>query len=382
VVCLCGCESPTEQNGRLVRGRHLKAAQCQRLGNFSNGACGQRGFFLGLIGKQGAAQLQWQGRTFLFLNPGFFLAQFDQQSIALAVALLLCVLAFVYWRVRRMIYPIRALREAADALARGEMHTRVPERERDEFGDLALDFNRMATEIQAMIAAREELLFGVSHELRTPLTRARLSLEFLPEGLRRCQLAEDLTEMGRLVEELLEFGRLRGKLQLEKSPVSIRGVVQMACSEAVQESEGVAKNKNVQLVFGVGFEGDGDPILNADSALLRRLVRNLVENAIAYGTSQNAEAAVKVTAWVERQDLNSIYFVLSVQDEGQGIPEDDAHRIFLPFARLEKSRSRESGGLGLGLAISKRIAEAHGGKLVLIRFAPMGAVFELRIPFH
>jgi signal transduction histidine kinase len=215
--------------------------------------------------------------------------------------------------------------------------------------------------------------------LRTPLTRARLALEFLPEGERREQLGEDLLEMARLVEELLEFGRLRGQAPLELAPVDVSRVVADAIEAGGSNSPEPPNEGSAQVRLVVDpqlLEGNVPCLLVADAARLRRLVRNLVENALAYGHAPGEKARVEVL--VARGPTG--VWRINVRDEGPGIPGADAERVFEPFARLETSRSRAHGGLGLGLALSRRIAQAHGGSLELIRFAPRGAEFQLEIP--
>jgi signal transduction histidine kinase len=340
----------------------------------------QRGSFqVGRAGRQGAAVIERGSRRYLIALPATGWVEFQGEYVVIAVILLLGVLAFIYWRVHRMLHPLHDLRAGVDALSRGQLSTRLPVSGRDELGALATDFNRMAAELEGMIAAREELLLGVSHELRTPLTRARLALEFLPEGERREQLGEDLLEMARLVEELLEFGRLRGQAPLELAPVDVSRVVADAIEAGGSNSPEPPNEGSAQVRLVVDpqlLEGNVPCLLVADAARLRRLVRNLVENALAYGHAPGEKARVEVL--VARGPTG--VWRINVRDEGPGIPGADAERVFEPFARLETSRSRAHGGLGLGLALSRRIAQAHGGSLELIRFAPRGAEFQLEIP--
>lgn len=340
---------------------------------------------------RGMASVQHGSRTYLFAIPGMGPSELRAELVTLAVVLLLGVIALVYWRVRKMIAPLKKLKDGVDALARGELSTRVKvaHRKPDEFSTLADDFNRMAEELQGMLEAREELLFAVSHELRTPITRAKLALEFVPDGKARASLHGDLAEMSTLVDDLMEFGRLRGNLTLNKARTPLRTLVLEAVSDA-QAAQGCSA-PSVVVAFGVGFEtqnkpeGDQKAEVHAevDAARLRGMLRNLVENALAYGGGNKA-AAVCVENSIETAPLSPgrRMWIVRVQDEGPGIPKEEAERVFLPFTRLEQSRSRAHGGLGLGLPLARRTVEAHGGTLALVRFAPLGAVFECRIPIE
>lgn len=342
---------------------------------------------------RGMASVVHAGRTYLFAIPGMGPSELRAEIVTLAVALLLGVIALVYWRVRRMIAPLRDLKDGVDALARGELATRVKTAHArpDEFSALAADFNRMADELQGMLAAREELLLAVSHELRTPLTRAKLALEFLPEGRARASLGGDLAEMSTLVDDLMEFGRLRGQVALNKKRTSLRTLVQEAVEDAATASGDA--HPRVDIHFGQGFSRDGvevfpsdgghpisDPAADIDAVRLRGVLRNLVENAFIYGASREG-SVVRVDTFLETGPSPAVQtWVVRVSDDGPGIPEGEAERVFLPFTRLEASRSRAHGGLGLGLPLARRAVEAHGGLLRLTRFAPEGAVFEWRMP--
>jgi signal transduction histidine kinase len=350
---------------------------------------------IGFSRGRGMVSVQQGNRIYLFAIPGMGPSELRAELVTLAVVLLLGVIALVYWRVRKMIAPLRALKAGVDALAQGELSTRVnvAHRKPDEFSALANDFNRMAQELQGMLLAREELLFAVSHELRTPLTRARLALEFVPEGKARASLKGDLSEMSTLVDDLMEFGRLRGNPTLNRTQTRLSALVLAAVADA--NALPGQDPRRVEVVFGSGFaHPDGketskdqgnshlEPEAEVDAARLRGVLRNLVENALAYGSVEPGASAVRVESLLETSTLSpgTRTWIVRVKDDGSGIPEGEAERVFLPFTRLEESRSRAHGGLGLGLPLARRAIEAHGGTLKLLRFAPQGAVFEWRIP--
>lgn len=321
------------------------------------------------------------GRRYLFALQGLENLELREEYLALSASLLLLVIAFLYWRVRRMLLPLRSLQSGVEALASGDFDVRVPARGHDELAELGRAFNRMADELRAMMAAREELLLGVSHELRTPLSRARLGVEFLPEDPRRDALAADLTEMSALVEELLEFGRLRGNARLDTAAITGEAMLERVRDVVEGIPEAQRAGARIGVSGGSGLRGTRG---NVDVAKLARAIRNLVENACAHGGRDAGAASITVTVDTHGAQGNTESgrtLVVSVGDAGTGIDRADAERIFEPFSRLEASRSRRHGGLGLGLALARGFAEAHGGSLTLVRFAPEGALFELRVPF-
>ncbi len=266
--------------------------------------------------------------------------------ITLAVVLLLTLVA--YKAVRRLLRPLDDIRAGAQRFGQGQFTQAIPIRRRDELGDLAQEINAMGSSIHGMLEAKRALLLAISHELRSPITRARLHVELLPEqgdaGERRQALLQDLEEMARLVTDLLESERLgQGHAALQREPVDLPALVEACVREA-----------------GGGVELDLDrslPPLRLDAARMRLLVRNLVGNAVRHGAGTQRP--------VVRVAKEGECAVLAVRDFGPGVEEDLLAHLAEPFYRTDAARQRSTGGVGLGLYLSRLVARAHGGELVL-----------------
>ena len=264
---------------------------------------------------------------------------------------------------QKLLRPLRVLNDGVTRLGEGELGVTVPRTTTDEFGTLTDAFNEMAGRVREMITARDRLLIDVSHELRSPLTRMKVALELMPDDAQRARLASEVAEMERMITGLLELERLRAGRGVNPSRQDIVPIVR-GIAAAFEERPP-----------GVRFSADaGDEILaDVDAEQLRTVLRNLLENAVKY--SRPDSRAIQVT--VETAGENA---VVRVADDGVGIPSEDAERIFEPFFRVDRSRSKESGGYGLGLSICKRVVEAHGGQIALESRNGRGATFVLSFP--
>lgn len=278
--------------------------------------------------------------------------------VTLAMLLLLTLVA--YKVVRRLLRPLEDIRAGAQRYGRGEFAEPIPVRRRDELGDLAEDVNTMARSIHQMLEAKRALLLAISHELRSPITRARLNAELLPESgdaaQRREALLRDLQEMTDLVTELLESERLsQGHAALQREPTDLAAFIR-------QSTAGMP----VQLELA-----DGLPLQSIDRARVRMLLRNLLDNALGHG------AGSKPPVLQLRQEGREV--VLSVRDFGPGVDEAVLAQLAEPFYRTDASRTRDSGGVGLGLFLCRLVAQAHGGRLEL-RNADPGLEVRVVLP--
>jgi signal transduction histidine kinase len=220
----------------------------------------------------------------------------------------------------------------------------------------------MVRRVKEMIHARDQLLLDVSHELRSPLTRMKVALALLPEDDNKANLEADVKEMETMISELLELERLRTPHGLSKQKEDVVAIVR----EIAHEFENRAPC--------VHFVGDQEQIFaNVDGEKLRTVLRNLLDNAFKYflPDSQPVDLAVS-------ESPNGV--VIRVKDDGRGIPEGQMASIFEPFFRIDPSRSKKTGGYGLGLSMCKRIVEAHGGTLQIENNAGRGVSFILTIP--
>jgi signal transduction histidine kinase len=258
--------------------------------------------------------------------------------------------------------PLSRLAGAARAFGEGKLDTRAALARSDEIGELASTFDEMADRIGALLRAEKELIANVSHELRTPLTRIRVALDIAAEGdaeTAREMLADitsDLGELERLVGDVLTAARLDlgeasagGIPPLRRETVSVQALVDHAAARfrAAHPDRALA----VTL-------GDDLPAVEGDPVLLRRVVDNLLENAHKYSPRAGDEVALSAEAGAGEVRVE-------VRDHGIGIAPEHLAHVFRPFYRVDRSRTRATGGLGLGLALARRIVEAHGGSIAL-----------------
>jgi signal transduction histidine kinase len=264
-----------------------------------------------------------------------------------AAPALLLVTGLAFGMIRHMVGPLHALALGAEAFGRGQFGHRVPVIHRDEIGDLALRFNQMAADIQAMLDGKRALLLAISHELRSPLTRARLHAELVGEGESRDALLDELAQMRDLITALLESERLgSGHSALQLCDCDL--------GELVRE----------QAQPGLELHIEPDlPTLKLDRLRVQLLLRNLVHNALRHNDA--ARGAVQLTVG---RDGNGVR--LTVRDFGAGVPPEALAQLGQPFYRPDAARTRHEGGVGLGLCLCRLVAEAHGSRLTLCNAEP------------
>lgn len=274
-----------------------------------------------------------------------------------AMALMaLAILAIVGLTVVRVTRPLRALEDAAERLGRGEAVAPLPETGPRELRAATAAFNAMQARLRRFVADRTRLLAAISHDLRTPITALRLRAEFVEDAETRDRILATLEEMQQLVEATLTLARD----DAANEPTQTVDLAVLLSGLAAELSE-----------LGWDVTAMPSPALSASCRplSLRRAVRNLIENAVRYGT----RARLSVVPGGHGP-------VIRVDDDGQGIPDDRIEAVFEPFVRLEESRSRETGGVGLGLAIARSVARAHGGELLLRNREGGGLRAELMLP--
>ena len=270
-----------------------------------------------------------------------------------------------YAAVRVALRPLWRLGLGVAAFGRGDLAQRIPVRRRDEIGALGARFNQMADDIVGMLDAKRALLLAISHELRSPITRARLNAELLEEGPQRDALVADLGLMRDLVEALIERERLdAGHAALLQQPADWPAWLGALVAKRFAAAEAAGA---LVVVTAPGL-----PALQADRMRVELLVGNLVDNALRH----NDAAAGPVRVGVERRGAE---LVLEVRDCGPGVPEEALERMAEPFYRPDASRSRASGGVGLGLSLCKLIADAHGAAFEIRNAAP-GLAVSVRFP--
>jgi signal transduction histidine kinase len=276
------------------------------------------------------------------------------------LAALLALTAVAYARVRRMLRPLEDIRSGALRFGSGDFSQDIPIRnidKPDELGELAATINKMGTDIHQMLEAKRSLLLAISHELRSPLTRARLNTELLPETPdvqpSRDALLRDLALMRDLVTDLLESERLASRHEaLHREPTDLAALVASVILElpaAVSVRPEIAPDL---------------PLLNADPVRIRLLVRNLLDNAVRHSVNAARNPIIRVQA---RANGGA---VLSVRDFGPGVPEDQLALLGQAFYRPDASRTREGGGVGLGLYLCRLVVQAHGGSFKAVNADP------------
>lgn len=259
-------------------------------------------------------------------------------SLSLSV-LVLSILAVM--AARGIAQPLRRLALAADALGRGQQCDPLPETGPDDVRRTAIAFNRMQERLTRFVEDRTRMLAAIGHDLRTPLTTLRLRAEFVADDELREKILASVSEIQSMCEGTMAFVRERGTSEETRS-VDLTALTESLCDDLVEIGHGVSFAEAPRI----GYRCRPDAI--------RRAIRNLVENAVRYGGCARVEI-VRTTEAV----------VITVEDDGPGIPDAAREQVFAPFFRLEHSRNRETGGMGLGLAIARTIARHHGGDVTL-----------------
>lgn len=312
--------------------------------------------------------------------------------IGLVVLVLLGAIASVV--VRRSLRPLVEVEHTAEAIAAGDLSRRVPHRDpRTEVGRLAQALNSMLEQIETAFeheatskaeARRSEermrrFVTDASHELRTPLTSIRGFSELYRQGAVRDtddlarlmrRIEDESARMGLLVEDLLLLARLDQQRPLERKPVDLIPVA----ADAVDDAHAIAPGRTVRLQIG---DGPVAPVVLGDESRLRQIVANLVGNALTH-TPDDAEITVRVAT--EPRNGDGLGAVIEVSDTGPGLSAEDAERVFERFYRADASRTRVSGGSGLGLSIVAALTAAHGGSVDVETQPGRGATFRVLLP--
>lgn len=275
--------------------------------------------------------------------------------------------------IRQITRPLAQLRLAAQAITQGKSGVRVAIRSKDEIGKVATAFNQMAATIETQEAIRKQMVADVAHELRTPLTIMQSNLEAMLDGLLQptpTELQELHDEVGRLTRMTDDLRLLSladaGQLRLDLCKVDLCQLVDAAMTSLSP----LAASRSVQL----NAETAAAPlIISADGDRLQQAVRNLVDNAIRHAPISTGVVCIKT-----RQDNLSVH--ISITDNGVGIQDNELPYLFERFWRGDKSRTRHSGGSGLGLSIVKQVVDLHQGQIQVASSPGSGTVFTVSLP--
>ncbi len=294
-----------------------------------------------------------------------------------AVFILLVVGVSSWLTARSLAIPLAHVAEKANAFGAGDLTARARLRRSDELGDVANAFDEMAERVTKGIRAERELLANLSHELRTPLQRIRLALDLATEGDAETardslkEITEDLAELEQLVEDVLSAARLSLQDGGPTSAVPPLHRETIAAPGLLEKAAARFRNAHPQRRLDASI--DAEALLSGDPVMLRRVIDNLLENAHKYSKDPSTPVSL-------RSRITDDAVVIEVIDSGVGIAPDDMRRVFEPFFRADRSRTRATGGVGLGLALAKRIVDAHGGRLSLESVQGRGTTARVELP--
>lgn len=315
--------------------------------------------------------------------------------IAIVVSGILVVWLGARLTARFITSPLERLSQVVAQFGAGELSVRSDSLRRDEVGLLANTFNQMADGIQRLRQTERELLSNVAHELRTPLARIRVALEIADEGdgatAKKALLGinEDLRELESLIEDVftassLQSGRGAGGLVLRRAEIEVPALIASVLSRF--------RANYPDRPVTVGHSTPSVTLLG-DEVLLRRALSNLLENAHKYTPDGGMPITLTVSTSSSPRDSSTRatnatgcegveHVVFEIEDSGVGIAPDEHAKVFLPFYRAEQSRSRATGGVGLGLTLTKRIVEAHAGRIELESELGRGTTVRLVLPMR
>ncbi|MEE8046394.1 MAG: ATP-binding protein [Dehalococcoidia bacterium] len=299
-------------------------------------------------------------------------ASFQQSLLVAGIAAGFAGLLVVMLLTRQALAPVRSLTAAASNLGAGDLSQRVPESGTDDIGRLAKTFNTMASDLELAVDQRRQLTADVAHELRTPLTNIQGYLEAIKDGVVDADeetidtLHTQTIHLANLIEDLRIVAIAdAGALALNKSHGSPVPVIEDSVAHFSQR----ARERDIALEVS---SGTTDIAVDFDETRLRQIVSNLVDNALTH-TPNNGIITVAL-----RTDVTGLK--MSITNSGTGISPDDLPRVFDQFYRADQSRTRATGGAGLGLTIVKRLVEAHGGDISVTSEPGQGATFTVFLP--
>jgi signal transduction histidine kinase len=308
---------------------------------------------------------QGDGRFVFDIGRGFAREVLDREAVVRLIVILSVILAAVYLSIRKILSPVKRLTEGVREVGKGNLEHPILETGSDELGELGRAFNTMTDRIRKMLRAKEQLMLDVSHELRSPLTRMKVALESLSESKAKESIKEDVAEMEKMVTDVLQTARshyTHGQLNLQKI-------------DLIELLDGVLSTFNGQHPGILATELPDYLELSVDPDRVKSALKNVLENAVKYSSTSNEPVRVSLRS-------HPAYAIIHIEDHGVGIPKDELPYIFEPFYRVDKSRSKETGGYGLGLSLCKTILEAHHGKIEVESTPDKGTTVSLFFPIE
>jgi two-component system, OmpR family, sensor kinase len=327
--------------GRIIRERVARAGVREEhflIEPFQIGVQQPDGKWLVVQPHRGVGLSDWQERLILW----FVLSALAMTPIAWVFA-------------KRLSAPIRVFADAAERLGRDPTGPALALKGPSEISVAARAFNEMQERLRRYVDDRTAMVGAIAHDLRTPLTRLRFRIENLPED-QKAKIESDLDQMEEMIAAALAFVR-DASIPGERTPLELSSLLESLCDEMADMGANTEVEQGEKVVL------EGDPMA------LRRLFANLLENAVKFGGRASARIL-----------KDGAHAVVEIDDDGPGIPPKDAEKVFEPFYRREPSRSRQTGGIGLGLAVVRSIARGHGGDVALVNRAGGGLTARVLLP--
>ena len=292
---------------------------------------------------------------------------FDAKPLLFA-ALWVLLFSTLFWfpLVRGITRSLSQMTRATERIAEGQFDVRVRIRRRDELGQLGGSVNRMAERLEGFVGGQKRFLGDTAHELCTPLARIQMAVGILEQRANEStqsyveDVREEVQHMSDLVGELLSFSKASlARAEVKLQPIKVRAIVE----KAVERESDSGSNLQIDVARELEVMGDSD--------LLQRAVANLVRNALRYA---GKNGPIRICS---RKDTEAV--LISVIDSGPGVPEEFLQRLFDPFFRIDDARTRETGGVGLGLTIVRTCVEACGGTVSCHNCQPSGLEVTMRL---
>lgn len=315
------------------------------------------------VGRVHARVYRDGGEYLLVTNMKNAIVQLAWVQILTPFIGILIVAALSYWLMRQMLKPIKSFMIGANKFGSGDFSYRIQIDRQDEFGKLAQSFNSMGKKLSGMVEEKEQLIRDISHEMKTPITRSTMALEFLPDSDLKERISCDLKELNRMISEILETERLNSNYGgLSQDRVSLDTLLKGIIEEYKFKSPVPITMK----------KSENAPVVILDKERIRLVLSNIIGNALKYS---NESGFIEINTTYEKETLS-----VTVKDNGIGIDADELDKIFEPFYRVDRARSKETGGYGLGLHLCKKIVEAHNGTITVESSPGEGTEVTVTIP--
>ena len=319
---------------------------------------------MGHVGKLGSSLAERGPWHYLFVFPGRPLFTPPLRKILIQLLVISMVLVLSFLAVKWLLRPINLLVGGVSEISAGNLNYEIQlPGGHGEFKDLAEAFNGMTAKVRSMIHAKERLLIDVSHELRSPLARMKVALEMMPKGANQQAISRAATEMEIMLSEILETERLK----------SSHGALHKTALSLPELATRLARNyRNSRPGLKI-LRPKASAEIMADESQCSTVLKNIFENSLKYSAEQKRPVEVSFS-----EDAAALRVM--VRDFGIGIPNADLPLVFEPFYRVDKSRTKKTGGYGLGLSLCKEIMHAHGGEILIQSPPQAGTEVTLLFP--